>query len=1167
MAPTLQLNLLGTLELALDGQPLLALRSQKAIALLVYLACNPGPQRREFLADLFWDASSTAQSLSNLRTVLSRLRPYTDDYLLITPETIAIAPDCDLHTDVAVLEKELSLTPEHLSAGSAFQLAEALGLYRGDFLTGFYLRDASGFEQWTIVERERLRFLITQSYRRLVAYYLQKADYPAGIHAARAWLGLDPTDEEAHAQLIRLLAYSGQRSAALTQFENCRQILQAELDIEPSDELQTLHRQISAGDIPAPALTSVETRPSPSIRHSAPVRLPPRLTSFVGREEDVAAICARFAQPDRRLITLVGEGGVGKSSLALGVGEAILSEAKLGETTRDNWSDGVCFVSLAEVEASPEVTLPHRLATALAQAVGLLFSTSPGATEPARQLFDFLRDRSLLLILDNFEHLIAGTSFVTELRRAAPGCRLLITARQPLQIEGESVVRLVGLPVPPQNAALPLPDAAYASVALFVERARQRLHTFALSSDDRQALGHLCRLVAGNALALELAAAWVEHYSLPEMTALLEANILDFLHSPRPGANERHRSLRRVMETSWGLLTREQQETLAQLSLFRGSFQRDAALTVTGSRLAQLAELVNSSLVQQRGPGRYELHEMVHQFSAEKLDLWPDGGEASAERYARYYLALVGRVERTPKQIGQISQELANVRQAWSWAVEKRNVAGLAGASSGLWNFYLRKGLFQEAEEAFGRAIDAVLATTTDTVGRRRALASLRVAQAVFLNIRSHFTEAIAVAEEAIGYGLQEENEAIIAQGYLQWGTALYRQGRYSDAVKRFQMALVAAEDAGLAGDQADILRQLGVAWMEQGDFAQAQGCGEEALALYRRTGNRLGEGNTLTDIGWMNQRQQKFEEARTYLEEAQRVHESIDNRHGVTIALLNLGIVRQMLGKFSSAYDAYQQLLQHLSDQPDRYHHSLVNHSLGVLLTRMGDYPTARRHLMTALEIDRSTGDRGGLAWSYNALGMIHNHLGDPKTGLAYHKQALEIGQEQGAATVEGIAWLGIGQDLQALGQWAQAQSAYENAIVVQSKLAQNIRVIESRGGLSRCLLALDTPAPALEQVEQILDYLATQPLLGAAQPALVYWNCYTVLRALEDDRAPALLAQAFEFVQRQAARIQDEHLRHSYLHELPPHPAILHEVESLRLSPRFSGIGVSAPKTGYKR
>ena len=176
---------------------------------------------------------------------------------------------------------------------------------------------------------------------------------------------------------------------------------------------------------------------------------------------------------------------------------------------------------------------------------------------------------------------------------------MLITARQPLGAAGEAVVRLGGLPAPPPDVALPLPDTLYPSVALFVERAKQREYTFALSADDRQALGHLCRLVAGNALALELAAAWVEHYSLPEMVARLETGMLDFLHASRPDNDERHYSLRRVMETSWALLSAESQHALAQLSLFRGSFPREAALAVIGGEVERLVELVNSSLVQQ----------------------------------------------------------------------------------------------------------------------------------------------------------------------------------------------------------------------------------------------------------------------------------------------------------------------------------------------------------------------------------------------------------------------------------------------------------------------------------------------------------------------------------------------------------------------------------------
>lgn len=1133
MLPILELNLLGAPEFILDSIVLSGLHSQKAIALLAYLACNPGPQRREFLADLLWDASSTAQSLSNLRTLLSRLRRSLGDYLLTNPQTIAIAPA--VRVDVAALEEQMA-TANHLSPDSASRLAQSLSRYRGDFLAGFHLSGAFGFEQWAILERERLRFLILQGYRRLVDYFLAQREYAAGIRAAAAWLHQDPVEEDAHGQMMRLLAGDGQLTAALTHYQRCHRLLRTELDVEPSEELQALHRQISAQKSPPPVPAAEKVTTAPATPHN----LPQRLTSFVGREAEVAAVCALFAAPATRLVTLVGEGGVGKSSLAAAAGRELL----------DAWRDGVFYTSLVEITPDPDATLSQRLATEVAEAVGLTFSIARGAGDPTGQLFHFLGNRSLLLILDNFEHLTASAPFLGNLLQAAPGCQVLITSRQPLGIRGESLLRLDGLPTPPQQAALPQPDAAYASVVLFVERARQQQHTFAITPDNWAPLRHLCQLVAGNALALELAAAWVEHFSLAEMTALLETAMLDFLRSPQPDVSARHHSLRRIIETSWQLLPPDAQGMLAQLSLFRGSFHREAALSVTGSRVDVLVKLVNCSLLQQPGPGRYELHEMVRQFAAERLAESADGGRQSAQTYAHFYLALAAGVERTPERVAQVTAELANVRQAWQLAVEQGDVAGLAGAAVGLWNFYLQKGLFREAEEAFGRAIVAAQAAAPGTEGRQQALASLRVAQAVFLNLRSRYAEAILVAEEAIRYALQEENEAIIARGYLQWGTALYRQGRYADAAERFQMALLAAQDGGLEGDQADILRHLGTTRLEQGNFAAAQACCEEALALYLRTGNRLGEGNTLTDLGWMKQRQQSFEEARVYLEAAERTHAAIDNRHGVTMALLNLGIVQQMMGDFAAAHDIYQQLFRALGDEPDRYHHSLVNHSLGVLLTRLGDYTAARRHLLDALEIDRSIGDRGGLAWSYNALGMVHNHLGDPKTGLAYHNSALEIGLEQGAHTVEGIALLGIGQDLQALGQWEEARAAYEKALAVQSELKQRVRVLESRSGLASALLALGQPDAALAQAEMVMNYLSAQTLRGAAQPALIYWNCYTVLRTQGDPRAANLLESAFNLIQTQAANIQNERLRHAYLYGIPVHRQIGDEVTSLRLT-----------------
>jgi predicted ATPase/DNA-binding SARP family transcriptional activator/Tfp pilus assembly protein PilF len=904
MLPILELHLLGAPEFILDSVFLSGLHSQKTIALLAYLACNPGPQRREALADLLWDATSTAQSLSNLRTLLSRLRGALGDYLLITPQTIAIVPA--VLVDVAALEEQMAAA-NHLSLDSASHLAQSLSLYRGDFLAGFHLSGAFGFEQWAILERERLRFLILQGYRRLVDYFLEQGECQSGIRAAAAWLRLDPLEEDAHGQMMRLLAEDGQQAAALTHYERCRHLLRAELDVEPSEELQSLHRQISAKKLPPLAPTAEKVPASAPIPHN----LPPRLTSFVGRKGELDAVRSLFADPATRLVTLVGEGGVGKSSLAVAAGEEMLAA----------WADGVFLVSLVDVEAHPVPTLPHRLATEVAHAVGLTFSIARGAAEPATQLFSFLRERSLLLILDNFEHLNAGAPFVGDLLQAAPGCRALMTARQPLLIQGESALRLYGLPTPP-DVAPSLSPATYASMDLFVQRARQREHTFSLTPANQAALGRLCRLLAGNALALELAAAWVEHFSLTEMTALLEADPLDFLRSSQPHLLERHRSLRRVMETSWGLLSADARQMLARISIFRGSFHRKAALAVAGGSLDLLAELVNCSLLQQSGPGRYELHELVRQFASERLAASADAGSQSAEGHARYYLSLVSSVERSVEMTAQVMEELANIRQAWEWAVAAKEMGALTQCSTGLRNFYLRKGLFQEAEEAFGRGIAMILAAAPDAQGRLRSLAALQVAQAVFLNIRGNYAKAICVAEEAIGYALPEKDEATTARGYLQWGTALYRQGGYADAVKHLTKALAAARNAGLAEDEADILRHLGVTWLEQGNFAAANAHCTQALVIYQQVGNQLGEGNTLNDLGWMNQRQQNFEEARTYLEAAQRIHAAIDNGHGTRMALLNLGIVQQMLGDFSQAHSTYQQLLADLDKLPDRYHH-----------------------------------------------------------------------------------------------------------------------------------------------------------------------------------------------------------------------------------------------------
>jgi len=334
MTPSLTLTLFGGVSLWHDGVALAAPKSRKGLALFLYLACTGRAHTREALADLLWDATSTSQSLSNLRTILSRLPAPLAAHLLISRATIAVDPAGSRLVDAVELERVVKSTSAALNAQSASQLATALASYQGEFLDGFSVEDATRFTEWLVVERERLRYLALDGYQQLTAYYLGSGDYEAGIQVATSLLRLDPTDETGHAYLIRLLAYSGQRAAALAQFDTYRRMLQAEFGVEPDAALQALYSQIRDDRLTAPRPVVAE---APTPRHN----LPAQLTALLGRQPEIAAVQAHIRQPDIRLVTLTGPGGVGKSRLGEAVAWSLLAD----------FADGVFLIELAAVRA------------------------------------------------------------------------------------------------------------------------------------------------------------------------------------------------------------------------------------------------------------------------------------------------------------------------------------------------------------------------------------------------------------------------------------------------------------------------------------------------------------------------------------------------------------------------------------------------------------------------------------------------------------------------------------------------------------------------------------------------------------------------------------------------------------------------------------------------
>ncbi|MDQ3931132.1 MAG: SARP family transcriptional regulator, partial [Chloroflexota bacterium] len=358
MSEQLVITTLGGLHFSQGGIPVAELALRKAEALFVYLACTRRPQPREVLADLFWDERSPSQSLGSLRMALSSLRAHLAPYLIVTRATVAFNYDSPHTLDVAEFERHLDTARSHGATGNeqpteaVRELEETVALYRGPFLQGFYLRDASGFEEWMLMEQERLQRLVTVALQDLVATYLRRGEYSAGIPHASRLLQMDPLDEEMHRQLMRLLAHSGQRAAALEQYQTCRRILSAELGTAPDPATIELYESIRSGKVESIATTPPSAPLEGSERAN---RLPAQLTPFIGREAEKATLVKCLRDPGCRLLTLVGPGGIGKSRLALQVVTEVLHD----------FEDGVWFVELAPL------TLPDLVGPTIAAALGL----------------------------------------------------------------------------------------------------------------------------------------------------------------------------------------------------------------------------------------------------------------------------------------------------------------------------------------------------------------------------------------------------------------------------------------------------------------------------------------------------------------------------------------------------------------------------------------------------------------------------------------------------------------------------------------------------------------------------------------------------------------------------------------------------------------------------
>ena len=808
---------------------------------------------------------------------------------------------------------------------------------------------------------------------------------------ARRQVELAPWDEEGHREIMRLLAFSGQRGAALAQYEACRRALADELDAEPSAETVALYDQIRAGEL----VKSVGRPEAPPPPHN----LPAFLTPLIGREHELAEIGACLADPDCRLLTLVGPGGSGKTRLAV--------EAAAQAVER--YEHGVFFVPLAPL-GSTEAIVP-----AVARALGFSFYEG---RNPRQQLLDYLRQKAMLLVLDNYEHLPEGVGLVAEILLAAPKVKVLVTSRARLGLSGEQLFPVGALDLPEGAPKTPTEWHVIAAstqsdaVRLFLSAAQRAWPDFELTADNLPHVIRICRSVEGMPLGILLAAAWANVLQPAEIAGKIGQS-LDFLGTEWRDLPPRQRSMRAVFDHSWRLLGERERTAMQALSVFRGSFTEGVAQEIAGTTLRELVGLVNRSLLGHTPGGRYEMHELLCQYAAEKLSQAPDAGAAVRDRHAAYYATALREWAadlKGPRQqavLGEMDLEIENARAAFEWAAKRGQLERLDEAMEGLRLFFTMRLRGREGEVVFRAAAESLEGTESRvTFGEEPVLSADHGSTA----------EGLRVLARILSY-----------QASCSWPVPLQQLRKSQSLLDRPELA-----ECDTRRERAFFLQQMGRATDEH-DREQARDLYERSLALYQALDAHWEAASVMAKLGQVAWAVGDYDRARQWLEKGLAVFRKLDALLQVAWPLVTLSLVTLMQGQLEE------------SERMMREAFAIVEKALGVrtfvtylglVLFAQGKFDEAVQVLHEDITLHQDTGRTPAFPLTW--LGTAEAHLGRYQDGRAHAEAALadrrEIGiPQQTACTLMVLSWVA-----QAEGACAQAEELLRESVDLYRQVEQ---------------------------------------------------------------------------------------------------------------------------------